>query len=264
MWDFEEILFCSVCCCFAAVWNCRSFEGTKYFKVGSHENLLDASVALGETEALLKACAGIDVTRPVDMILCGHNHDRIEYRLKWNKNKQEFRFFTDFYLENPNEYYPSIKFGVKGEVHLRVTLGGSLNDEVKSVPISHGIFSIALLRYKQLEIPPYANPLDKVFHKPGWWEEHRPLIVETAALGPLDQHQRPKLVKTASGMAMKSSATFQGFRCFQVEGNVIHKGHYITLKELNENDFQMPWEKSYIKDHGSIHGGSGIANGGSH
>lgn len=56
--------------------------------------------------------AGHPATRPVDLALCGHGHNNVEYRIQWDPAGNEMRFFHDFYIENPRSYYGSRKAAV--------------------------------------------------------------------------------------------------------------------------------------------------------
>lgn len=205
--------------------------GTGHFKTGDTEQLLDAGVASGRnTETLLKLCAGQGVRRPVDLLLCGHNHDRVEYRLKWDEAAEGFRFYTDFYTQNPSRYYPSTKVSVDGPVHVTVREDAPFNGTPRTLR-DHRFNPPR--EYKLLDVPPYSNPLNDASNARAWWERHRPVIVETAALGPMDHSQR------ARG-SEQPSTTFQGFRLFQIKSNVIQKCHYLTLDALRQADFVPP------------------------
>ncbi len=211
-------------------------NGTPHFKTGTVDNLLDDGIAIGEINTFLQACAGLNVSRPVDLVLCGHNHDRVEYRLKPQGNGPGLLYFTDFYLGNPTKYYPS-KNVKDDKVHIRVKAGASINGQ--AIRRTDNRFDPPL-QFSELDVPPNANSLDKVLDrkplKSSWWGQRRPLIVQTAALGPLDHRQRiigPK----------KPSASFQGFRYFSVKRDEIFESHYVVLDELRRNDFEMPWEK---------------------
>ena len=81
--------------------------GTPYFKQGGIEDLLDYGIAKGSTEAFLEMCVGQGVPRKADLVLCGHIHSNVEYRLEWDPEKR-FLFYTDYYTENPDVYYPSL------------------------------------------------------------------------------------------------------------------------------------------------------------
>ena len=36
---------------------------------------------------------------------------------------------------------------------------------------------------------PYADPLDRAADKRDWWSRHRPLLLQTGALGPMENNQ---------------------------------------------------------------------------
>lgn len=215
-------------------------NGTEHFKTGTVDNLLDYGIARGETNAFLQACAGATSSRPADLVLCGHDHDRVEYRIRWDAARRHLLYFTDFYLENPATYYPSIKDGVDDHVHIRVSDTASTNGRVRQIRDHR--FDPPLV-FNQLDVLPYADPLDGIENfqalKAAWWARHRPLIVETAALGPRDHNQR------VTG-STKPSTSFQGFRYFGVNDNVIRRSHYVVLDELRSHDFEMPWEKDNV------------------
>src|SRR5690606_25667574 len=41
-----------------------------------------------------------------------------------------------------------------------------------------------------LATPPYANPLNSSSDPKAWWQNHRPIFVQTAPLGPVEKSQR--------------------------------------------------------------------------
>ena len=58
-----------------------------------------------------------------------------------------------------------------------------------------------------------------------WWIDHRPLVLQTGALGP---HK-------------SKSPSFDGFRMILVENNVINKIHFVSMEELEKNQYQLEW-----------------------
>ena len=64
----------------------------------------------------------------------------------------------------------------------------------------------------QLQIPPYANPLSAASDPRAWWSEHRPLVLQTAALGPL-----------------KVLDDFAAFRVLSVKNDVIDRIHFVPI-----------------------------------
>jgi len=217
-----------------------SQTGTPHFKVGGVGDLLDFSVSKGKAEQLLDLCVGRGVGRPVDLVLCGHVHRNVEYRLKANAAKG-FRFLTDYYSANPPEYYPSIKVGHDQPVHVRVRPGAPFNGQPSMVRDHRGG---GLTEFFLLDVPPYAHPLAEAKDKRGWWTTHRPLHIQTAALGQTDHHQRR--LKPAEQAEPRRPVSFQGFRVMLMRGDAIAAAHYVTFKELRAHDGSMPWDAKQI------------------
>ena len=71
----------------------------------------------------------------------------------------------------------------------------------------------------RLQVPPYAQPLSKATDIPGWWSRHRPLILETAAVGPTESNTRGTELPGPS---------FQGYRVIQVAGRHIVSIHHVV------------------------------------
>jgi hypothetical protein len=203
---------------------------------GALDHLTNDGIALDATKRFLHYCAGIGSARPADLVLFGHHHDRVEFRLRWDSRLEQLQFFNDFYTENPTTYYSCTKFGVSGPVELRVRNGASPNGNPTQYRDHR--YSPAI-EYATLEIPPYANPLSNASDPRSWWQQHRPLMAETASLGPIDRYQR-----SINGSRLNQS--FQGFRLVSVHNNVIDKVRYVPLRELRQNNFYMPWESSSL------------------
>ncbi|MBK7391652.1 MAG: hypothetical protein IPI23_22040 [Bacteroidetes bacterium] len=75
-----------------------------------------------------------------------------------------------------------------------------------------------------------------------WWNQHRPIIVQTAALGPIEANNR----KDVSVNPGRPGPAFRGFRYIKINNNVISKMHYVTMAELYSNNFRMPWEPNSV------------------
>jgi hypothetical protein len=206
--------------------------GNAHFMRGDTDDLLDAGVTRGRNREFLEACAGRRTSRKMDMILCGHDHDRVEYRFEWNERDEELRFFHDFYLETPPFYYRTKEAGQKGPVHLKIVPGANLAGRAGSVR-DHRFDPPR--EFLQRDVPPYGEPLVDSGDARGWWGKHGPLVVETASLGPIDRFQRPK-------PGRQPDESFSGFRVFRIRDNVITAGHYVTLTALRANDFTMPFD----------------------
>ena len=194
--------------------------------------MLDYGIARGSTEAFLEMCVGHGTPRKVDLVLCGHIHSNVEYRLEWDPDKR-FLFYTDFYTDNPEKYYPTLSnldpltgehrpAGDTTRLEIYITEGAALG--VLPQPLQEG--------YARLEVPPYSDPLNAANDAHQWWDRHRPLVMQTASLGSMDRSQREEM----------PSPSFQGFRLITVENDAISKMRYVTLKELRKNNFVMPWE----------------------
>lgn len=211
---------------------------TAYFKTGDHNNLLDWGVSRGEIEKFLKMCAGIDnsgqAIRPVDLILFGHVHTRVEMRLKWDPNKKELQYFNDFYTENPLRYYSSRKYkneyGGYDRVYIRLSANATPNGRVGR--ISDDFWGSDL----QLLIPTYPNPLNQSENPAQWWQQHRPLFIQGAPLGPTDNNQRRDKTENKH----RPDPSFEGCKLIVVRNDTIKKIIQISRHELDKDTWELP------------------------
>ncbi|MDQ3930840.1 MAG: metallophosphoesterase, partial [Chloroflexota bacterium] len=202
--------------------------GTPYFKRGGVGDLLDYGISKGSADDFLCLCAGEGASRPMDLVLCGHIHRNVEYRVGLDSEGQTL-FYIDFYSENPRMYYNTVcnmdihsEDGVlrKGDqIHIEVEEGAQLGAVPTPVQAGHG----------KLSVPPYATPLESAADPRAWWEEHRPLVMQTAALGPMDTNQRADM----------PNASFQGFRVISVEDGAISRIRYVILTELRRGAISL-------------------------
>lgn len=213
--------------------------GTPYFHVGEIEDMLDYGISVGQQEALAQLFAGKDVSRPVNLVVCGHGHYRIEYRLRWNGEKLEA--YTDHYLENPPVYYPTkLVEGDwwKPETHKRylvhVEPGSPPDGTVVPVKIEEPTIWPDM---SELHVPPYASPLSDTLNPSQWWNDHSPVIVQTAALGPCTNTRPAKAVNENP-----PGPNFAGFRMIEIKDNVIEKVHYVLSEETRAGQFPLSWE----------------------
>jgi hypothetical protein len=254
--------------------------GTSYFRTGEAGNGhgLDNGVPAEYQMDFLRVLAGLgyNATRPVDLLLCGHHHDRTEYRIGLSGSDVEY--YMDFYLEEPAEYYSTIanedlqipggeKITKGSRIHVKIQPGAAVAGTLTSTQIKDGPLTVT---QGIISLPPYATPLDTAADAKQWWAAHRPLIVQTAALGPIDPRQRydafwqvDNEVPVVGGTATVESPTepsssfdtkvtriprpqpdptFEGFRVVLVSNNVIQKVHYVTIAELRAANFVLPWE----------------------
>lgn len=226
--------------------------GEPFFTSGTVNDLLDRDVSKGRMDDFLKMCAGVSipglaVPRPVDLVLCGHGHNRVEYRVQFDSVGNRMLYLMDFYTENPNEYYGALKgsfdFGNK-RVEVLIRSGAPIPGTPEN--------NIQDQRWDGEELTmrtqPFGDPLNTAHDKAAWWSQHRPLLVETAALGPLgsgsnDRHEPGK---------RKPNPIFQGFRLITVSGKNISSIRYLILPEVRAHNFEMPFEKEVPP--GSTHG----------
>jgi hypothetical protein len=264
-----------------------TLSGTPYFKSGEIGNGcgLDNGVISEHGMDFLRLLTGVELnaTRPVDLFLCGHHHQRTEYRMKWNGS--DLNFFMDFYLESPANYY-STQTGTDLKVDGNtVPKGSRLAIKIQPGAPAAGTLSSTVVHQGTLSevrgsiaLPPYAATLDAAADPKQWWLDHRPIVAQTAALGPIDPVQRfdpqwsityklppplqpitvsiesktkpvPKVepgqqATVTQTMTQYPDPTFNGFRFIQVQANVIHKVRYVTLAELRALHFQLPWERN--------------------
>ncbi|MBS1576326.1 MAG: metallophosphoesterase [Bacteroidetes bacterium] len=215
--------------------------GQPYFKTGTIEDDLDFGISDGLTDQLLNLCAGIEVNRPVDLVLSGHGHRNVEYRL--GRSGNTLLYYMDFYTENPTTGYNTRLYNANnGDSVVKVQINANLIPEYIPDPITaHKTVGGKIIQFYQILTRPYNDPLNSSKDRKEWWNKHRPLITQTAALGPIESCQRDDVNKPDSF----SETVFQGFRVIRVRKNVIDKIHYVILKELRSLNYEMPWENEY-------------------
>jgi len=222
-------------------------SGRREIKVAGRGDLLDFGVSKGKAEELLDLCVGRGATRPVDLILCGHQHRNAEYHVGLDIQNR-FSFSTDFYSENPAEYYPS--YHITGDdvlhkrdgsrVHVRVQAGA----DPHAAPAHVRDHPNGETAWDELKVPPFADTLGTSANKAAWWRRWRPIHAQTAALGPIDMNQRRR--KPANEVDERRATPFQGFRIGIVRSNTISALHYVRFPDLRANKGVMPWEPTTI------------------
>lgn len=199
-----------------------SFKKTRHFKSGSVDDLLDFGIARDHSAGVLALLNG----KSIDVVLCGHVHERAEFRVRDGK------FFMDFYTENPNEFKTSFDWGLEGDrrpIHVVVRKGakaGGQPTEVKDTTRN------PVLVYRQLDVPPFPRPLSEEKNVPAWWNAHRPIILLTSSLGPTDHPQRRFL--NDDGTNGRPHVRFQGIRLLQVNGAHIGKIRYVGIDDIGK------------------------------
>lgn len=201
--------------------------GTAYFSTGDGGDMLDFGIMKDRQFEFLKLAAGVGVARPADLVLSGHIHDNLECRIKWDSSKQKFLFFTDFYTENPAVYYNAFDIDIKTDKDV-FALEGAKSIEKKTVfrqviteeagdnesmtKDENGFF---VLRTKG-----YPAPLKNASTKDAvkrWWENSRPLLIQTEAIGPM---------KSQRNKEIPQQPVFNGCRHITVADNLIDKIRY--------------------------------------
>ncbi|HYO50055.1 MAG TPA: metallophosphoesterase [Chloroflexia bacterium] len=202
--------------------------GTPYFKCGGVGDLLDYGISRGSADEFLCLCAGEGVSRPVDLVLCGHIHRNVEYRVGLDPDGETL-FYLDFYSENPQAYYSTVcNVDIQSDDGM-LRKGDQIHIEVEENAQPGAAPTPAQPGHGRLAVPPYATPLNSAADPRAWWEERRPLVMQTAAMGPIDTNQRADM----------PNASFQGFRVLSVEGNTIRRISYVTLAELRRDAISL-------------------------
>jgi LGFP repeat/Calcineurin-like phosphoesterase len=248
--------------------------GTTHFKEGDLLDGFDDGFLPFGGEEFLSACVGQNLPRPVDLVLYGHHHERVEHRLRLNQ-AGTIEYFTDFYTENPDRYYattnlikqPRLPKCAKILVHIEKDADPAAVPQPVTFHEDPGAPGTPAGR---ITLPPYKTPLLTAKDPKEWWTRHRPLFAQTAALGPIDQRQRfgpfweghphyPTWRDTfegdlPAGYGVDPNQTweripgpvrdvsFAGFRFIRIEDGAIAKMRYINLQELREKNFKLPWE----------------------
>lgn len=193
-----------------------------FVKRGNHDDLLDHGVSRGDAKRLLHVLVGVDLPRAADLMLTGHTHRDNEFVVR-RLPGGEPAMFHDYYTENPGTYYPSAfatSFGEKPEFSrtwMTVAAGADPGGTPTATP-SHDFTH-------ELVVPPYADPLNGTGDPAAWWESHRPLVLQTGALGPI------------SGLR-----EYAGFRVVEVADNVIKRISRVPIERLEQSGWTLDWE----------------------
>lgn len=208
---------------------------TTFVKRGTADHLLRHGVSRGGSEELLRALTGMYSARKADVVLAGHTHRHNEFRLGLDHLSGEPAFFMDFYTANPATYYPTRFFTgwraipksddivyvpTSDVTYVEVTADAERNVTPQPMPYE------ATHKF-QLRVPTYYNPLSNAPDARAWWAEHRPLVLQTGALGPVENTQ----------------VSFSGFRLLSVKDDVIEKIHFVSILKLEAARYSIPWEE---------------------
>lgn len=202
-------------------WYSPSGEEPSYVKRGDNSHLLDYAVSRGRANEALRACAGVGVARAADVVLQGHVHRHSEFRI--GKVGDDLAYYMDFYTSNPKQYYSSSFW--ESPISARVAYVHVEED----APASGRPFKVSYeaARDYAVKVPPYRDPLDRATDKAGWWNKHRPLLLQTGAMGPRDT----------------PDVAFNGFRLLSIKNNHIDTIRFVSIDELNRRGYVWPWEE---------------------
>lgn len=209
-----------------------------YFHEGMGNDLLDYGVMRGLQADFLKLCVGgLTGPRPVDLVLSGHVHKNWECKVQWNSASGKFRFYHDFYTENPAKYYHSADTDVPADDNFIVAdstfLDGSDYAKSKQIMVKVDLTTLASnteVRQRDangvwsIKTKPYAHTLNSqagTVACKAWWQNAKPLLIQTASLGQCEylrgEHPQPD---------------FRGCRHISVTADTIDRISYITVQNI--------------------------------
>ena len=139
----------------------------------------------------------------------------------------------DFYTRDVPHYYPtrfvkSWGIGTPGDPRPEPESDVTYVDVVADAPADNQPSETdTATEWKHVvTIPPYARPLTSAADPRAWWAEHRPLVLQSEALGPFKN----------------AEANLAGFRVLTVKNDVIERVHHVSIETLHASDYQIEWE----------------------
>jgi hypothetical protein len=188
-------------------------------------------------DELLGVLAGLGRRRAADVVLAGHSHHHGELTLRPSEHG-ELEVRTDFYTQNPVATYPTRFL----DGWSTGPFGGQVaHTDVTAVEVSPAappwadpwpMPGPAATHRNIVQVPPYAEPLAAAAEPSSWWAAHRPLILQTAAVGPQED----------------SDVSFGGFRLLSVRDDVIQRIHHVPLDRLHAAGYRMAWVDAVAPD----------------
>lgn len=204
------------------------FTGSAAFKKGSHLNYIHDGVSRDNIRLFLRLICGYDgAGKPIDLLLTGHDHCMSEIRIRIDGTTNEPVYFTDFYTENPSQFHRSIKYNNSYTKYQPIGIFVSPDTSANGVtqPID---------TYRIMHIPLYANPLNAAANKTSWWNDHKPLLIQGAPLGPTDHNNRVK------GKTEPVQPSHEGCKLIIIRNDVIDKIIQVSRKELAKDFYTLP------------------------
>ncbi len=200
---------------------------------GSSQDLLDYGVSRGRTDDLLRTLAGVGARRPADLVLAGHTHHHDEISVRVAPDGR-LRYHLDFYTANPRAGYPARVVVEQPDLAPNDRLAidrESAYVEVEPEAIAGAVPHRMPVRAKHawvVHVPPYPDPLDRTGDPAAWWSRHRPLLLQTASLGLLENDQ----------------VSFAGFRLVSVRGGVAHRIDHVPIDRLEQAGYRLTLEQA--------------------
>ena len=197
-----------------------------YLKRGSPADLLDAGVSRGQRpHDLLEILAGLSRRRAADVVLHGHIHRYIDFRV--GRSGDQLTYHMDSYTGTLAHYYPATFVSgwdgaqpVASRTYVETALDAPANNRPCRVAYDT-TFEYAV------SVPPYPRPLAAAADPRAWWAEHRPLVLQTEALGPFQN----------------ADANLAGFRVLSVKADVIRRIEFVSIEALHASNYSISWEK---------------------
>ena len=150
------------------------------------------------------------IAAPADLVLAGHTHRHNEFTVR-PAPPGEFEFRMDFYTQNPAGYYPTRYLTGWRPAPGRLDRGPRRTRRTsrsrRPALASTHPWPMPSRGQARLDRPGAAvrRSARRAPDAGAWWDRHRPLVLQTGALGPLENDQ----------------FSFSGFRVLTVEGGVI-------------------------------------------
>src|SRR5262245_12973805 len=204
-------------------------DDTRFFRKAAR---LDDNIAEGiadGSDEFLALCVGRGARRKVNLVLCGHNHSNVEYRLGLDAKTGDVEYYLDYYSTNPARYYNSREFAA-GKREVAITLDatakkpGPLDENAETRPDGRQV------RILHRTVPQNVESLDHAADRAEWWASKSPLIVQTPAVGPIDKNQRSEENDDAP-----IDPSFQGVRVIDVRADVIQAIRLLTVTQILED-----------------------------
>jgi predicted MPP superfamily phosphohydrolase len=225
--------------------------GPPYIKRGGTDAVMRFGVSRGRADDLMALLVGVGMPRRADLVLAGHTHRLREFIVAPLQTTGEIAYYLDFYTHNPAYTYPTVyttgyhqlQDGPQVGVHTHGLLYA--RDLVPDLEMTYVDIDAdampnatpwpmpwAATYGKQVQVPPYRFPLSEAPDPKAWWDGHRPVVLQTAALGPQEDSQ----------------VTFSGFRLLRVRGNVISKVFQVPVQRLEEHGWALPLDQAVAPD----------------